>query len=132
MHDLFYSQEQYDEYQRDLEGDGYSNEYQRCYAQSQILYPRKDESEQAKELTLAGKCVVMAYHERYCPVTDGFMHCDHLIERVCDSYEEAQAAVIEILEETAHGLDVGIYQLPPEPKSQPVPAVPDFDDSIPF
>jgi hypothetical protein len=119
---MFYSQEQYDEYQRELAGgDGYSNEFQRCYEQSRLNRPIKNERAEAARYHAAGYFVVCATWEVCCPVTDGLIGYDFVIVKACDSLRQAQ-----ILTESSES----VFLFEPEPPQ--APAAPVIDDEIPF
>lgn len=110
---MFYSSDQEWEAQQELLGDGYSNEFQRVYAQSAMQHPLRDERALAAQLHAAGRVVVVAALEVCCPVTDGLIGCDYLVvgnfaTRIealtylgdCDQetrfiYEPAPAAAVE-------------------------------------
>lgn len=123
MQDLFFSEEQYRDYQDELAGDGFSAEYQRAFFQSQLERPLRNDEPQARRLTLAGKFVVMASFEVCCPVTDGLIGYDYVIQGVFDSLDDAKRFLDQDGPE-----DIGIYRLPEVVAS----TVPDFDDEIPF
>jgi hypothetical protein len=126
---MFYSQEQYDEYEREAWGDGFSNEYQRCYFQSRMERQLKDERDEAARLYQAGRYVVCAEWEVCCPTTDGLIGYDWVVLKDFATREEAQAYI---------GLDPedrceGVFLYAPVPKLEPQqPAVPEWDDEIPF
>lgn len=122
---MFYSEEQYEEYQRDLLGDGYTNEYQRVYAQSCMTTRLHNDEPEARRLTLAGKFVVMASLEVCCRFTDGLIGYDYVIQGVFDTLEEARM----FLEQDGPS-DIGIYRIP-APRLEPQP-VEDIGDEIPF
>jgi hypothetical protein len=87
---MFYSQEQYNEYQEDLWGDGYSNEYQRVAAQQLLERPLRNETLRARELTIEGKFVVLVSFPRYCRFTDGLLGQETVIEKIFDTDAQAQ------------------------------------------
>jgi hypothetical protein len=118
---MFYSQAQYDEAQRDLLGDGYSNEFQRCYEQSRLERPLRNQRAEAAALTALGRHVVCAQYEVTCPVTDGLIGYDFIIIMICKSRHQA-----EIL--TSSSDEVFIF----EPEPAPAPRTPTEDDDIPF
>ena len=51
---MFYSQQQYDEYQADLAGDGFTNEYERAYFQSRVEARIPNERDLAARLHAQG------------------------------------------------------------------------------
>src|ERR1700751_382473 len=79
MQALYYSEEQYNEAQAASLGDGYSNEFQRCYAQSQIRRPLHNQRPLAAFLHAIGRVVVCGEWEACCPVTDGLLGCDWVV-----------------------------------------------------
>jgi hypothetical protein len=120
---MFYSQEAYDEYQADLYGDGFANEYQRTYFVSQLARPIKDERACAAKLHAAGRVVVCANYEVCCPVTDALIGYDFVIIGDYASIEEAAI-------ETAPDRE-GPFIFEPEPPQAPAPQSTD-NDEIPF
>lgn len=124
---MFYSQEQYDEYQADLSGDGFSNEYQRAYFRSRLERPIPDEHAEAERLHKAGRFVVCGEYEVCCKRTDGLLGYAWVVEKDFATREEAEA-YIGIGEDRADG--VFLYQ--PKVKKSPEPVVTDFDDEVPF
>jgi hypothetical protein len=125
---MFYSQEQYDEYEREQWGDGFSNEYQRCYFQSRLERQLKDERDQAARLYQAGRYVVCAEWEVCCPTTDGLIGYDWVVLKDFATREEAKAYIGE--PDEAEG--VFLYH-PPALRLDPAPApVKEFDDELPF
>jgi hypothetical protein len=125
----FYSQEQYDEYERDLEGgDGFTNEFQRCYHDSRIRRPIKAEHTKAEQLHALGRVVVCASWEVCCPVTDGLIGYDFVVIGDFATREEAlQATGLDTREYDGDGR----FIFEPEPATPPAPALRDLDD-IPF
>jgi hypothetical protein len=87
---MYYSEEQYLEAHQELLGDGYSNEFQRAYAASQLGRLVINERAQAAALTAAGKYVVCAQQEVCCNVTDALLGYDFVIIKVCDTLAEAE------------------------------------------
>jgi hypothetical protein len=65
--------------QTDDLGDGYTNEYQRCYAESRLNRPLQDQRPCAKFLHAIGRVVVVAQYEVCCPVTDGLIGYDFVV-----------------------------------------------------
>jgi hypothetical protein len=122
---MFYSQEQYDEAQREALGDGCSNEFQRCYEQSRLERPLRDEHTKAARLHAAGRVVVCASYEVCCPVTDGLIGYDWVVLKHFASREDALAYLGDGEDESCH-----IYT--PEPPQAPAPQIPITDDDIPF
>src|SRR6267142_6864203 len=125
---MFYSQEQYDEYQADLHGDGFSNEYQRAYFVSRMNHPIKDERALAARLHAAGRVVVCAEYEVCCPTTDGLIGYDWVVCKDFATRDEA-LAYIGYDEDQADGCF--IFMPMPEPTA-PVPQAAIDDDDIPF
>jgi hypothetical protein len=125
----FYSQEQYDEYERDLHGDGFSNEYQRCYFQSRLERPLKDERNEAVRLHAQGRYVVCAEWEVCCPTTDGLIGYDWLVLK--DFATEAQAQEYIGVDPDDRPEGIFLFQ-PVTVEVEKLPEVPDFDDEIPF
>jgi hypothetical protein len=130
----FYSQEQYDEYQRDLEGDGFTNEYQRASFQSRMEDPPKNETALAHQLTVQGKWVVMYTYPYYCRITSAILAEEVAIYKVCDSLAEAAAVRDDANDCASEDPEIHhfIYLLP-----EPKPATPaahdlDDDDELPF
>jgi hypothetical protein len=120
----FYSQEAYDEYQRDLAGDGYTNEFQRCFEESRIRRPIKNERPLAQALHAAGRVVVCANYEVCCPVTDALIGYDFV---VLGDY----ASVSEAALDTAPDWE-GPFIFEPEPPQEAPVASARADDDIPF
>ena len=109
---------------------GSASEFQNSYTWSVMnLGPDRthEERAQAERLTRAGKFVVLCEDEVCCPVTDGFIRAETHIFKVCDTLAEAQ----EIVSPDNEGEGIWIYRLP-EPKLEPEPSVPEWDDSCPF
>lgn len=127
MHDLFYSEEQYREYQDDLMGDGYSNEYQRVHALSAMERPLKDERAEAARLHARGRFVVCAEWEWCCPYTDGLIGYDWVVLKDFETELEAREYIGLDPEDREEG--VFLYQ-PPVERLQP--SVVDETDEIPF
>jgi hypothetical protein len=121
---MFYSQAQYDEAQREALGDGYSNEFQRCYEQSRLERPLRDEHTKAARLYAAGRVVVCANYEVCCPVTDALIGYDFV---VLGDYASIEEAALDIAPDWEGPF---IFEPEPEPEAAPQPA-PNFDD-IPF
>ena len=119
---MFYSDAQYEEYQADLIGDGYQNEFQRAYAVSQLGRSVIDERPDAARLSAAGKFVVCVEHEVCCSVTDGLLGYDFVIIKVCDTHAQAEILV-------SSSYDAFIYQ--PELPGL-APQTPINEDDIPF
>lgn len=119
---MFYSDEQYEEYQRDLAGDGYHNEFQRAFAQSQIARPLVNQRAEAAALNAAGKYVVCNEIEVCCSITDGLIGYDFVIVKACDYLHQAEILV-------AASYDSFIFQ-PELPGLVEQTAV--NDDEIPF
>jgi hypothetical protein len=133
----FYSQEQWDEYQRDLEGDGYRNEFERCVAEQLIFRPSRNEEREARRLTEAGKFVVLQAWTRLCRVTDAIIGEEKAIVKVCDTLAEAEALVAELGHDDDGDCQTYLYRLPLgvlEDDSRTIgDADPDRDDDqIPF
>jgi hypothetical protein len=126
----FYSQEQYREYQDEIWGDGYSNEYQRVAAQQLIFRPLRHEEPEARRLTLAGKFVVLHAFPRYCSITDGFLGEEKVIVKACDSQAEAEALVAEVRHDDDGETQTYIYEFPAPVEARPI--VEADDDDIPF
>jgi hypothetical protein len=122
---MFYSQEAYDEYQADLAGDGFRNEYQRAYFVSRMNRPLKDEHALAARLHAAGRVVVCAEYEVCCPTTDGLIGYDWVVLKDFATREDALAYLGDGEDESCH-----IYT--PEPPPAPAPQTPIEDDEIPF
>jgi len=109
-------------------GDGYSNEYQRAMAVSQMTRTKVDETPKAKELVLQGKVVVLEHSPAYCRITDAVIG------------ENTRIVVIADDRETAVGLTMNQFDpdcrytvLPEEtPAPAPVLVVADDDDNVPF
>lgn len=133
MHDIFHSEEQYREYQDDLMGDGFSNEYQRASFQARLENPIRNETDEAARLVKAGKWVVMYTFPYYCRITSGVLGEEVLIYKVCDSLAEA-VAIRDDANDCSEDPECHcfLYQAPAEPLEPRGPAVPDFDDEIPF
>lgn len=124
----FYSPEQYDEYQRDLEGDGYANEFARASAESLILSGGiRNDTAKAHELSLGGKFVVLAHWPHCCRITDAVLGEAAAIDEVFDSLEAAQAYLAQQPQEDQEYY-FSLYRLP---VPAPAPAERDPDD-IPF
>jgi hypothetical protein len=125
---MFYSQEQYDEYQRELEGDGYSNEFQRCAAQQLHERPLQNQTAWAEMIARRGKFPTMVTSTRYCRVTDGILGSDTVVGQVFTTEAEALAYLDQCYndEDIQHYL----YRLP---AAEPVkPTLPEIDDELPF
>src|ERR1700751_5004892 len=88
---MFYSQQQYDEYQADLAGDGFTNEYERAYFQSRVEARIPNERDLAARLHAQGLYVVCGEYEVCCPYPDGLMGYAWVVERTFDSREAAEA-----------------------------------------
>jgi len=123
----FYSDEQYDEFQRDLGGDGHHNEYSRAFEHSRMRQePMKDERALAARLHAAGRVVVCGEWEVCCPITDGLIGYDWVVLR--DFATEAEA-----LAYAGQGEDRpdGIFIYVPPKASGPQTPI-DDDGQIPF
>jgi len=70
-------------------GDGYSNEFQRAAAFSQMTRNRRDETARAKTLASIGKFVVLSYYPVYCKATDAVIGEDNRIIGIAKDYETA-------------------------------------------
>lgn len=70
-------------------GDGYTNEYQRALAFSQMTRVRKDELPRAKALAAIGKFVLVSYYTVYCRATDAILGEDNRIIGIAKDYETA-------------------------------------------
>jgi hypothetical protein len=133
MQTMFYSQEQYDEYRRDLQGDGFTNEYQRASFQSWAEHPPKNETAMAYQLAMEGKWVVMYAYPYYCRVTSAILGEEVGIYKVCDSLAEAAAVRDDAIDCSAEDGEIRHFlYLLPEPKPAAALVVPDFDDELPF
>jgi hypothetical protein len=133
MHDMFfYSQEQYDEYERDLHGDGFSNEYQRASFESKLRYPPHNDRAEAIRLTEAGKFVVVSVAPYYCRVTDAIVGEHFSIVAVYneDGGDAAESHAWGLHERVCDDASVFVYRLP---KPAALPAVTDdVEDDCPF
>jgi hypothetical protein len=120
---MYYSEEQYYEASQEALGDGYSNEYQRCYAQSCAQTVVPNERDEAFRLHSQGLIVVCAQREVCCRVTDALIGYAFI---VIGSYTSRTVAEICVKEYS----DAFIFEpAPPAPAplSQPI-----NEDDIPF
>jgi hypothetical protein len=130
MHDMFFSEEQYREYQDELLGDGYSNEFQRVYAQSRMRTTIPNERDYAARLHAQGLYVVCSEYEVCCPYTDGLLGYAFVVERSFDTREAAEAYIGVDPEDRPEG--IFLYSPPPAPAPAPAAVEDDDDDEIPF
>jgi hypothetical protein len=121
---MYYSEEQYLEAHQELLGDGYSNEFQRAYAVSQLGRSVINERAQAAALTAAGKYVVCAEQEVCCNLTDALLGYDFVIIKVCEYLDEAETLIA--------GSDYVFLFQPELPGLLPTEQSTDTDDEIPF
>lgn len=133
MQDIFYSHEQYREYQDALAGDGYRNEFERCVAAQMFERPSRNDTPEAHRLALAGKAVVMHGWTRLCNVTDAVIGEETTIVKVCHTLAEAEALIAEIAHDDDSDSWTYLYRLPaPEPAPAPRQAESEEEDDIPF
>jgi hypothetical protein len=125
----FYSQEAFDEYQRELEGDGYTNEFARASAESLLLSGGiRNDTDKAHRLTLEGKFVVLAHWPHHCRITDAVLGEGIGIEEVFDTEAAAEAYRAQFFGAEYGEYYWSLYRLPVPAAA---PAERDLDD-IPF
>lgn len=71
----------------------YRNEFQVAFDQSRAETSLTDDRPLAKELTLAGKFVVMGQFDVFCRMTDAIIGTDYAILQVFDDEESAKDLV---------------------------------------
>jgi len=70
-------------------GDGYTNDSQRAFANSQATTPRYNDTKKANKLAAQGKYVVLVIDNVHCKATDAVLGQNISIHSVYDSKEEA-------------------------------------------
>jgi hypothetical protein len=114
----------YSEAQADALGDGFSNEYQRCYAESQLRRPLHNQRAVAKFLHAIGRVVVCGEWEACYPVTDGLLGYDWVVLAHFATRQQAREAF------ELNGPEVFIYE--PETRPWSLAPVTTPEDDIPF
>ena len=110
-------------------GDGYTNDAQRAFANSQMTTPKENDTAKANELAAQGKYVVMTINNAHCKSTDAVLGQHQTIHSVNDNMADAQKSAGEVY----NSCD-GVHIISPESikAKEPVkPTTPDVDD-VPF
>jgi hypothetical protein len=129
MSELFYSQEQYDEHQDELAGDGFSNELQRASFAARLENPPRNDRALAERLTLAGKHVVVMSAPYECRITSAVIGEDFVVVAFYDNKDDAEGHAWSLHERVCDDASAYVYRaLPPEPAA-PGPVI---EDECPF
>jgi len=128
---MFYSQEQYDEAQEELLGDGFSNDMQRASFIFRMERPLRNERPEAELRTRLGKHVVMDSHAVYGPC-DEIIGDDHVIVGTFDTRAEAEELLARYDDQDVCGeFSHWIFELP-APKPVVIDEALETDDACPF
>src|SRR5436305_13228702 len=99
-------------------GDGYSNEYQRVFAQSQSRNAQiTDDRGLVQQFVAAGLHVVVQQVERYCPITDATTgYSEYLV-----SAHRLKSEALAVVSTVEYNEELGLYS-PREPEPEPFTA----------
>jgi len=112
----------------DAEFGAFENEFQAAFALSQMEAPADDRAE-IERAVKAGRFVVVASTPRYCALTDALMGEFLTLLSEHSTFEEAEAAMVNALDEG------DVWYTVRGPKAAPATVVPSGDedeDNIPF
>lgn len=132
----FTSEEAYNEafaeFESEMMGDGYRNEFQRSYANSRNTIPNRDESSKIDVLVAEGKFVVYRLVEISCPITDGMIRVEQRVSSIHDTYVAASEAAHGSNGEFDDMTGIAMAQQPVAITEVPFTFDTELSDEIPF